>query len=175
MMKKSMLIVTAFAVLMTAGVVSNVYAQNCCPHPSDNCAPGSDKAMQEGPKEGNTWTTSTDHQERFTCPVCNMIHTVDEAQAVAVIDGEKYYLCHPSEQAKLRAGKETYLGEQFWVPGNLEEWSKNGATFRDPVNGQVATLSDNTPSCQIGHMRYFFVSEETKAQFESKNNTADAS
>ena len=123
--------------------------------------------------DGNTWTVAEDGHVHFTCPVCDMIHEMHEAKASAVIAGKKYYLCNPNEQAKLRAGASTYLGERFFVPGNLQTWSQTGATFKDPVSGEVAELNNETPSLQVEHVRYFFVSKETKAEFAARQSADD--
>ncbi len=122
--------------------------------------------MKKTVVDGNTWTAN-DGETLFTCPVCHMMHTMDEAQGHAVVDGETFYLCHPSEQAKLTSMPEKYLGDSFFVPANLLTYGSSGATYRDPVNGETGTLSNQTKSVKIGHKRYFFVNEENRDQFKA--------
>lgn len=120
-------------------------------------------------EEGNTWMTLEDDAKHFTCPVCDMHHTLEEAKASTVVEGKKYFLCHPAEQAKLRAGASVYLGDHFFVPGNLYSRTHDGATFKDPVNGEIAALNASTIFLSMGHVRYFFTSENTKQQYEQEH------
>ncbi|MCB2211929.1 hypothetical protein KQI52_07435 [bacterium] len=155
---KTMMMAALAMLLLVAGFTNG--------HARDPHLKQASPEMKKTAVDGNTWTAN-DGETFFTCPVCQMLHTMDEAKGQAVVDDETFYLCHSSEQAKLTSSPEKYLGESFFIPANLETYGSSGATYRDPVNGETGTLSNQTKSVKIGHKRYFFVNEENRDQFKA--------